>query len=775
LAHSLDIPGPAPGLPARKSLRVTGVVQGVGFRPFVYRLARQLGLAGWVRNTSSGVEIEVEGPPDSLEMFTFQLRAEAPALARIDAVKVEASPPEGQKGFLILESRPQVATEATIPADVATCNDCFAEIADPEDRRYRYAFTNCTNCGPRFTLIKSVPYDRANTTMASFTMCPECGLEYRDPENRRFHAEPTACPACGPHLWLVENGQPREAGALEAAGQLLRQGKIVAVKGLGGFHLACDARQDAAVGSLRARKGRVAKPFAVMVRDLAEAENLCELTDDARALLLSPERPVVLARRRSPSPVSPTVAPGNNYLGLLLPYTPLHQLLFAYAPPALIMTSGNLSEEPLAFTNQEAVAKLGALADAFLLHDRKIHVPCDDSVVRPMGPGEATMIRRARGYVPGTITLPLELPEPILGAGAEQKNTFCLAWDRTALLSQHIGDLDTLETFDYYRYAIRHFQALSRRAPAVVAHDLHPDYLSTRYAKAREGVRLIGVQHHHAHIAACLAENGHTQPAIGLALDGTGFGPDGTVWGGEILVADLAGFSRAGYLQPVPLPGGETAVRDPRKMALAYLHAAFGDDFAKIALRLDLDFTPLEWAVLKRQLATGLNSPLTSSAGRLFDAVAAALDVCRTRTFEGQPAVELEMLAEGADDAGFYPASVNRVGASLVMDAPAIFCGAVTEYLAGIDPATVAARFHQSLISLLARACELVREQTGLESVALSGGVFQNALMLKGLKQRLAQLGFATLTHIQTPPNDGSISLGQVAVAAARLGREKER
>jgi hydrogenase maturation protein HypF len=754
---------------------VTGVVQGVGFRPFVYRLARELGLAGWVRNTSSGVEIEVEGPPDSLERFTARLQAKAPALARIDAVQIEDSPPEGQKGFLILESRPQAATEATIPADVATCDDCFAEITDPKDRRYRYAFTNCTNCGPRFTLIKSVPYDRANTTMATFTMCPQCGLEYHDPEDRRFHAEPTACPACGPHLWLMAEGQRREADALEAAGELLRRGKIVAVKGLGGFHLACDARQDAAVRSLRARKGRVAKPFALMVRDLAEAKTLGDLTDDARALLLSSERPVVLARRRFPSPVSEAVAPGNNYLGLLLPYTPLHQLLFEFSPPALVMTSGNLSEEPLAFTNQEAAAKLGALADAFLLHDREIHVPCDDSVVRPMGPGEATIIRRARGYVPRTISLPLEAPEPILGAGAEQKNTFCLAWNRTALLSQHIGDLDTVETFDYYQLAIRHFQALSRKAPTVLAHDLHPDYLSTRYAKDREGVRRIGVQHHHAHIAACLAENGRTEPALGLALDGTGFGPDGTVWGGEILVADLAGFTRAGYLQPVPLPGGEAAVRDPRKMALAYLYAAFGNDFAEIARRLDLDFTPLEWAVAQRQLTTGLNSPLTSSAGRLFDAVAAALGVCRTRTYEGQPAVELEMLAEGADDGEFYPASVNRVGDSLVMDAPAIFRGAVAEHLAGVDPAAVAARFHQSLIRLLARACELVREQTGLESVALSGGVFQNGLMLNGLKQRLTKLGFATLTHRQTPPNDGSISLGQVAVAAARLRQEKER
>jgi hydrogenase maturation protein HypF len=762
----------SPESPCRKKLGVRGVVQGVGFRPFVYRLARRHNLGGWVRNTSSGVEIEVEGPPAALHAFVQQLAREAPALARVERVEATEAFPLGVAGFTILEGQATPATQAVIPADVSTCDDCFAEIADPGNRRHRYPFTNCTNCGPRFTIIRDVPYSREKTTMAGFSMCPECRREYEDPEDRRFHAEPSACPACGPRVWLEEPGRRREEGALAAAGQLLWQGKIVAVKGLGGFHLACDARQDAAVATLRARKGRGAKPFALMVRDLAEAERLCELTPRERALLLAPERPIVLARRRPESGVSFKVAPGNRYLGLLLPYTPLHQLLFAHSPPALVMTSGNLSEEPLEFTNDGARRRLSALADAFLLHDRDIRVPCDDSVVRPAG-DQVIPLRRARGFVPRTLPLPLKSPAEILGLGAEQKNTFCLAWEETALLSQHIGDLDTVETFDYYRYAIEHLGALSHKAPGVLAHDLHPDYLSTRYARERSGVRLIGVQHHHAHVAACLAENGRIGKCIGLALDGTGYGPDDTVWGGELLVADLADFTRVGHLSRVRLPGGEAAVRDPRKMAAAYLYAAYGQGFEEVARDLGLIFSPLEERVLRHQLATAFNSPLTSSTGRLFDAVAAALNVCRRRTYEGQPAVELEMIAQ-ASETGFYPAGLQAgPGGALVLDTLTIFREAVADRQAGVDPPIIAARFHNSLIRLLAAAAEPVRERTGLNLVTLSGGVFQNALLLTGLKDRLEKRGFEVLTHTLAPPNDGGISLGQVAVAAARLAREE--
>jgi len=760
-------------LPARKKLQVTGVVQGVGFRPFVYRLAKQHRLAGSVCNTSSCVEIEIEGPPASLENFIHQLRRDAPELARIDGLKAQEAQPVGQEGFAILESRHLEATAALIPADVSTCEDCFAEVRDPDDRRYRYPFTNCTNCGPRFTIICQVPYDRPHTTMAAFAMCPECRAEYENPEDRRFHAEPTACPVCGPQIWLEDQGRRLERDeALRAAGELLKKGKIVAVKGLGGFHLAADARSATAVATLRARKGRVAKPFALMVRDLAEAERLCLLGDPERALLLSRERPIVLARRREDAPLSASVAPGNRYLGLMLPYTPLHFLLFDHAPPALVMTSGNLSEEPLVYRNEEARARLSSLADAFLMHNREIQVPCDDSVVRPLAGEAAIPIRRARGFVPNPIYLPLA-SEPILGVGAEQKNTFCVAAHGVALLSQHLGDLDTVETFDYYRLAIHHFKALCRKDPRVVAHDLHPLYFSTRYARGLEGVELVGVQHHHAHIAACLAENRRTGPCLGLALDGTGYGPDGTVWGGEILVADLVGYFRAGHLAHVRLPGGEAAIRDPRRLTAAYLYEIYGDEFTLAARRLGIDFPPLEERILRRQLAGGINSPLTSSAGRLCDAVAGALDVCRQRTYEGQPAVELEMAAVAAAD-GCYPAAIRPGPDGLILDSLAIFKGAVEDFWQGTAPAVVAARFHNSLVQLLAAACVQAREEHRLELVALSGGVFQNALLVTGLKKRLEELGFEVLSHSLAPPNDGCIALGQVAVAAARrLGRER--
>lgn len=763
---------PPPEKLSAKKLQVSGVVQGVGFRPFVYRLAREHQLAGWVCNTSRCVEIVVEGRPWYLDRFLSRLSSQAPALARIDALVVEEAEPQGREGFAILESRRLPGTEALIPADVSTCADCFREIIDPADRRYGYPFTNCTNCGPRFTIIRSVPYDRPHTTMAAFAMCPRCREEYQNPEDRRFHAEPTACPVCGPQVWLEEGARVLEGDALEAAGKLLRDGKVVAVKGLGGFHLACDARHAEAVANLRERKGRVAKPFAIMVRDLDEAARLCRLDDLTANFLLSSERPIVLARKRDDCHIAPQVAPHNKYLGLMLPYTPLHMLLFNHAPPALVMTSGNLSEEPLVFTNDGARTRLRSLAEAFLLHNRDIQVPCDDSVVHPAAGRFTTPLRRARGFVPHTISIPVD-SEPILAVGGEQKNTFCLAWKGIALLSQHLGDLDTVETFDYFQLAIAHFKDLSRKDPRVIAHDLHPQYLSTRYALAQPGVKLMGVQHHHAHIAACLAEHGRQGPCLGLALDGTGYGPDGTIWGGELLVADLLDYQRCARLAQVPLPGGEAAVRDPRRMAAAYLHAAWGEDFAKVARELGLIFDPLEGRILSRQLATGLNSPLTSSTGRLFDAVAAALGICRTRTYEGQPALELEMAA-AEDEEGCYPVALNAAGDLVVLDTVALFRETVLDYLAGTPPARVAARFHLSLARLLAVACVALRERTGLETAALSGGVFQNGSLLTQLYDLLNEGGFEVLTHTRTPPNDGAISLGQAVVAAARLGKGRD-
>jgi hydrogenase maturation protein HypF len=755
---------------ARKKLGVTGLVQGVGFRPFVYRLARSHNLAGWVRNTSRGVEIEVEGPPAALDLFVRQLSEDAPALSRVEQVVSKEATPLAQETFEILASERLAGTEAVIPPDVGLCSDCTREIRDPGDRRWRYPFTNCTNCGPRFTLIRQVPYDRPQTTMAVFDMCPACRREYEDPGDRRFHAEPTACPACGPHVWLEYQGERQEREVLSNAAGLLRDGKILAVKGLGGFHLACDARNDAAVLALRERKGRQDKPFALMVRDLEEAARIAEIGEVECSLLLSPERPVVLCRRRPGGGISPWAAPGNNYLGLLLPYTPLHLLLMDQAPAALVMTSGNLSEEPLVFSNSEAREKLARLADGFLMHNRDIHVPCDDSVVRPLPDGTVIPLRRARGFVPQTVPLPLDAPE-ILGLGAEQKNTFCLAWGHTALISQHIGDLDTLETFEYYQLAIRHFEALSRKRPKILAHDLHPHYLSTRYAREQEGVQLVAVQHHHAHVAACLAENGRTDRCIGLALDGTGYGPDGTVWGGEVLVADLADFTRIGHLAPVRLPGGEAAIRNPARMAAAYLFSAYGDNFQEMAEKLGLNFPDLEWRVLLKQLSTGWHSPVTTSTGRLFDAVAAATGICRRRSYEGQPALEVEMAAD-PEEQGFYPAPVQKDGENLVLDTLALFRGIVSDSLAAQDKTVIAGRFHQSLAKGLTEMCLSLRERTGLNLIALSGGVFQNGLFLRHLETRLENQGFEVLTHRLVPPNDGGLSLGQVAVAAARLAKK---
>jgi len=748
-------------------VRVAGVVQGVGFRPFVYRLATRHHLAGSVRNTSGSVEIDAEGPPESIEAFLGALTDEAPALARVDCVTAIEADPAGYEGFRILESQAEASASSVIPADVCMCPDCLREIGDPADRRHAYPFTNCTNCGPRFTIVQRVPYDRANTTMSGFAMCERCAAEYADPANRRFHAEPTACPECGPRIWLERDGITTESGALEAVGELLRGGAIVAIKGLGGFHLACDAANDDAVRALRDRKGRAAKPFALMVCDLGEAERLCELDEAARTLMLSHQRPIVLAAKRESTGISESVAPGNVYLGLMLPYTPLHHLLFEHSPPALVMTSGNLSEEPLTFTNASARAKLARLADAFLMYDRDIHVPCDDSVVRPT-PDGAVSIRRARGYVPNAIEIPIEC-DCVLGVGAEQKNTFCVAWDRTAVPSQHIGDLDTAETLDYYRYAISHFLALFGREPKAIAHDLHPDYLSTRYAQDQPGVRLIGVQHHHAHIAACLAENGRTETCIGIALDGTGYGTDGTIWGGEILIADLADFRRAGHFAQVRMPGSEAAIRDPKRMAMAYLYAAFGDDCESIAQRFGLAWTPFERGILMHQLRTGMNSPLTSSAGRLFDAVSAICGVCRERSYEGQPAAELEMAADEREQ-GAYQGSVDPDGQINTLSLVRLV---VEDRIAGVDNAVISARFHNGLVRLLAQACEKARHETGIGLVALSGGVFQNALILARLREELAQSGFEVLVHTLMPPNDACISLGQVVVAAARMTDEK--
>jgi hydrogenase maturation protein HypF len=762
----------------RREVRVRGTVQGVGFRPFVHRLATSLQLAGSVRNTPAGVVIEVAGDPAALDEFARRLIAEAPPLARITSVETAALPPADLSGFHVIESVPGVQPTALIPPDVALCEDCARELADPADRRFEYAFTNCTNCGPRFTIVTGIPYDRPQTTMSSFTMCADCAAEYRDPTNRRFHAEPVACPACGPAL--SADGTADEALARAAA--WLAAGEIVAIKGLGGYHLACDARSPAAVETLRARKGRGEKPFAVMVRDLEEAHRIAHLSDRAVALLTSAESPIVIAPARAEGGLAPGIAPGQRTVGLMLPYTPLHRLLLAVSPPVLVMTSGNLAEEPIIHQDEEAARKLVPIADHSLSHNREIAVPCDDSVVRVSG-DLVIPIRRARGYVPRPVQVGGSAP-PVLAVGGYHKGTFCLLREGEAILSQHIGDLDTAETMDYFGRAVAHFARLFQVTPEVVAHDLHPGYLSTQWAQAMEGVHLIGVQHHHAHIASVMAEAGLEGPVIGISYDGTGYGTDGTVWGGEILIADRRDFRRALHLRPVPLPGGEAAVRHPARMALSHLASAFApEEVERLAADLLPDLPEAEWRIVLQQLARGLNSPLTSSMGRLFDAVAVLLSATPHPTYEGQPAMELEAMAEGCHPegakrpkdlpSGMAPPVVQRSYPFALhnntIDPTLLLRALVADLRAGVDRAEIAARFHETVVSFTVEACRRLRAAGAPSQVALSGGVMQNALLVSRLLMELEEAGFQSYLHREVPPNDGGLSLGQAVVAAARV------
>ncbi|HUT75693.1 MAG TPA: carbamoyltransferase HypF [Armatimonadota bacterium] len=753
---------------ARTKATVKGIVQGVGFRPFVYQLARSLDLGGWVRNSSEGVIIEVEGENGRVEEFVRSLRAQAPPAADISAITVHPLAPTGEREFTILASAGEQPPEPVIPADIATCADCGREVREAGDRRFHYPFTNCTNCGPRFTIIRGIPYDRPHTTMAAFRMCPACQAEYDDPADRRFHAQPNACPRCGPRVALDDRpaagGDP--AAPVLRAGELLAAGRIVAVKGLGGFHLACDARNADAVRALRRRKGRSDKPFALMVRDLAEAGRLCSISDQERALLQSPQRPIVLLWERPQNGIAREVAPHNRYLGVMLPYTPLHALLFETAPPALVMTSGNLAEEPICHRNDEARAKLGGIADSFLTHDRDIHLPCDDSVARVVA-GRPMLVRRSRGYVPRALALPQVAP-PVLAVGGEERNTFCMIVGDRAVVSQHIGDLDNVETLDYFERGIEHLGALFRWRPEIIAHDLHPEYLSTKYARRRRDCRLVGVQHHHAHAVSVMADAAVQGPVLAACLDGAGYGPDGAVWGGEFLLARLTGFDRWAHLAYVPMPGGAAAVRRPARMALAYLMRAYPDDAELVARSLMPDLEPREVTAVMAQAARGFNSPPTSSMGRLFDAVSALLGICAEATYTGQPAVELEMAAwqsVGARHA--LPLRLDTSVRPWQIDPAPIIRGVVDDLRAGVERAEIAARFHYTIAALIGDVCERMARDTGLTQVALGGGVFQNAYLLELLAKDLPRRGLEPLLHRQVPPNDGGLALGQAVIAAA--------
>lgn len=741
----------------RVRVRVEGVVQGVGFRPFVFGLAQRFGLAGFVGNDAGGVVLEVEGPPEAVAGLRAALEAEAPALAVIERVTAEAVAASGAAGFVIAPSDGSGPREVLIAADAATCADCLRELFDPADRRHRYPFLNCTNCGPRFTIVRDVPYDRALTTMAGFPMCAACAREYQDPADRRFHAQPVCCPACGPALRLVDrSGSPLDGDPVVEAARLLREGRVVAVKGLGGYHLAADARSAAGVGALRARKHREDKPFAVLVADLDAAAALCEVDDIEAGLLSGRERPIVLLRRRAGAGLAEAVAPGNRSLGVLLPYTPLHHLLAAELGRPLVLTSGNVSDEPIAYRDDDALSRLAPIADAFLTHNRPIHVRTDDSVVRVVR-GRVLPGRRSRGYAPRPLTLPWASPRPVLACGGELKHTFCLAKGRRAFLSHHIGDLENYETLRAFTEGVAHLSRLFAVVPEVVAHDLHPEYLSTKYARDLPGVELVGVQHHHAHVAACLADNGEAGPVIGVAFDGLGYGTDGTLWGGEFLHADLAGFTRLGHLAPVPMPGGTAAIREPWRMAAAHL----GDIDLPVARR-NAD----RWDAVLAAARAGVNAPLTSSAGRLFDAVAALLDVRDRITYEGQAAVELEQLADPTEHTA-YRAAIQPGDPFQVM-ASDLVRAAADDVRAGVERATIAARFHRGVAGAIVDGCALARELTGLSTVALTGGVFQNVLLLTTAADALEVRGFRVLTHHRVPTNDGGLSLGQAAVAAAR-------
>jgi hydrogenase maturation protein HypF len=750
----------------RTRVRVEGTVQGVGYRPFVYRLADELDLAGWVLNDERGVLLEAEGPAEVIDRFVRSLRADAPPLAEVERVLPEPCSPTGEHGFRIVESDRSGEPAAPVTADSATCEDCVAELFDPGDRRHRYPFINCTNCGPRFTIVRGVPYDRPLTTMAGFAMCDGCRAEYDDPSDRRFHAQPNACPDCGPTLTLLDRSarSMRAPDPLRAAAAALADGKIVAVKGLGGYHLACASADDEAVTALRSRKHREDKPFALMAADLEAARELVELTAAEEGLLRGRQRPIVIARRRPGARVAEGVAPGSPDLGVMLPYSPLHHLLLREAGRTLVMTSGNTSDEPIAFDDGDALRRLGDIADLFLVHDRPIHVRTDDSVVRSVGHRRAPlMLRRSRGYVPESLALPVPATRPLIAYGAELKSTFCVAKGDRAWVSHHLGDLENWETLRSLREGVAHFEALFAVSPQTAAHDLHPDYLSTREALDRDGMKHVGVQHHHAHLAACLAEHGELGPAVGAIFDGTGFGPDGTIWGGELLVGDLTGFERAGHLRPVRLPGGERAIDEPWRMACAWLVAAVDDPVLPATLAGAV--TPRRWREVSDLARGGVAAPVTSSVGRLFDALAALCGLRPRVNYEGQAAAELECAADRVERRA-YPLPVGGDG-PLTLDARPTVLAALRDVEGGVAASLVSARFHNAVAAATADACERVAAAAELDSVVLAGGVFQNRLLLERTSERLAETGLRVLLPDRLPPNDGAISYGQAAIASA--------
>jgi hydrogenase maturation protein HypF len=766
----------------RTQILVRGIVQGVGFRPYVYSLARKRALRGEVFNDTAGVVIEVEGDGRAIEQFVNEIGLHPPPLAHIESVECrEGLSAAEYRDFRIVESAAAGAKRTPVSADLATCRDCLRELFDPHDRRYRYPFINCTHCGPRFTILEGIPYDRARTTMHDFEMCQACRAEYENPLDRRFHAEPTACPACGPRLWLAvapgseANLAPiREDDAVTCARLHLLDGKIVAIKGLGGFHLACDALDAKAVARLRSRKYREDKPFALMAESVEVVRRFCVVSAAEEELLISERRPIVLLERKPESSIPDAVAPGVRTLGLMLPYTPLHHLLLRELDRPLVMTSGNVSDEPICYEDEDAARRLQPIADYFLLHDRRIHMRMDDSVARVRA-GREMVLRRSRGYAPAPLKTSFRFKQQILACGAELKNTFCLSRDHHAFVSHHIGDLENAETLRSFTEGIEHFKQLFELRPEVVAYDLHPEYLSTKYALAlgeqappgehASSPLLVGVQHHHAHIAGCLADNQVEGEVIGVAMDGLGFGSDGRLWGGEFFVADFAEAERVAHLDPIPMPGGAKAIREPWRMAAVYLHRAIGEDFLHLNLPFVNHLDRRAWATVQRMAAAGINSPETSSMGRLFDAVASLVGLRNAIHYEGQAAIELETIADRSVTSSYE----FQIAGRGIINADAVIRRAVEDLLDGRPAPEVSAKFHLAVARLIVTVARQTRDQRRLDRVALSGGVFQNLFLLERASRMLAAEGFEVLTHSRVPTNDGGISLGQAAVANARI------
>jgi hydrogenase maturation protein HypF len=750
-------------------IEIKGIVQGVGFRPFVYNLARRFSLRGYVLNDTSGVEIEVEGAESDLDYFLDRIKTSPPPLSRIEQIKTTRIPKRNFPQFVIRESEKKKSRTVLVSPDLATCDDCLSELFDPQDRRFGYPFLNCTNCGPRLTIIRDVPYDRDKTTMEKFRMCPLCEKEYRDPENRRFHAQPNACPVCGPRLTLMDNKGKILSISDPVAHTiiLLTQGNIVAVKGIGGYHLAADATNSEAVHKLRKRKYREDKPFALMAKDIKTIQRFCYLNPLEKKLLQSVSRPILLLRKKASPLIAPEVAPLQKSWGVMLPYTPLHHLLLNKSDLILVMTSANLSDEPIAYQDNDAHQRLNRIADYFLLHDREIFRRCDDSVTRVWNSREM-ILRRGRGYVPLPVKVNKKFQRHILAVGAQLKNTFCLARDDFAFLSTHIGDLENFEVLDFYEKEIERAKRLCSVKPQVVAYDLHPEYLSTKYVQALTGIKKIPVQHHHAHIASCMAENNITQKVIGVAFDGTGYGEDKAVWGGEFLLADLKEFKRAAHLAYIPMPGGDMTIHQPWRMAAVYLYTGFGEDF----LNLDLEFVRKldrnKWYALREMLNRNINLFSTSSIGRLFDAISVLLNWREITHYEGQPAIELETWADEKEK-GKYPFEIKEENGILILRPERIVTGVVEDLQSKKSQAKIAAKFHNSIAQMTHEVCWRLRKELGLNSVCLSGGVFQNVFLLDQTYRLLAKSKFQVYTHHQVPPNDGGISLGQAVIANQRI------